>query len=238
MNSLRAVPGSSPRVRGKPGGLEVGDHGHGLIPARAGKTHHRDSIEWTRTAHPRACGENPGAALPGQALPGSSPRVRGKRALGHASPSTTRLIPARAGKTFPAQVGMTLWGAHPRACGENEYDQCTSAKDVGSSPRVRGKLGKGAGSRARSGLIPARAGKTPFPPPRCRGWWAHPRACGENLRLHEELVRAHGSSPRVRGKPLGHHRAHERRRLIPARAGKTGSSELSVGDRVLVGGCG
>ena len=50
--------GSSPRVRGKPGGAPAGGSAPGLIPARAGKTCASPRSSRTPTAHPRACGEN------------------------------------------------------------------------------------------------------------------------------------------------------------------------------------
>ena len=52
------VGGSSPRVRGKPDPRRYQRHRRGLIPARAGKTAERSPRDWTRGAHPRACGEN------------------------------------------------------------------------------------------------------------------------------------------------------------------------------------
>ena len=79
-----------------------------------------------------------------------------------------------------------------------------------------------------AGLIPARAGKTGPPSPPTRPAKAHPRACGENRGVGRGLRCPLGSSPRVRGKPLGHHRAHERRRLIPARAGKTAAPSITT----------
>ena len=50
---------------------------------------------------------------------------------------------------------------------------------------------------------------------------AHPRACGENTNTCFSLLQTQGSSPRVRGKLLSFHLSPSKRRLIPARAGKT-----------------
>ena len=92
---------------------------------------------------------------------------------------------------------------------------------AGSSPRVRGKrAGDGAQPHVR-GLIPARAGKTPLEYQRFRVGTAHPRACGENVRVPHYAQARGGSSPRVRGK---HHVRGAQRApqgLIPACAGKT-----------------
>ena len=67
---------------------------------------------------------------------------------------------------------------------------------------------------------------------------AHPRVGGENVADVRVARSAEGSSPRGRGKPKASNHDRTNNRLIPAWAGKTGSSELSVGDRVLSGGCG
>ena len=70
--------GSSPRGRGKPGGVMFDRWCLGLIPARAGKTVCSRSLALTPAAHPRAGGENEmGNTLAGWVM-GSSPRGRGK----------------------------------------------------------------------------------------------------------------------------------------------------------------
>ena len=53
-----AAAGSSPRGRGKRLGEDVGAGAVRLIPARAGKTSSRRGYAMSRTAHPRAGGEN------------------------------------------------------------------------------------------------------------------------------------------------------------------------------------
>ena len=174
-------------------------------------------------AHPRACGENVVHGDDPGLQGGSSPRVRGKHGEGTGTDCHERLIPARAGKTPSTPHSSTRGWAHPRACGENPRRVPERIARQGSSPRVRGKPPPGLAGRTRCGLIPARAGKThrvpgdqPTPP-------AHPRACGENGSPREEAVLRTGSSPRVRGKPRTNRDADLPRRLIPARAGKTGT---------------
>ena len=72
-----------------------------------------------------------------------------------------------------------------------------------------------------TGLIPARAGKTPAR----RGWLhpdgAHPRAGGENRDLNAICPVLEGSSPRGRGKRWSSRGGPPGGGLIPARAGKT-----------------
>ena len=216
----REGPGSSPRIRGKPRRTGVGRphtglipahagkqeddlhelQGQGLIPAHAGKTSAASLALMSAWAHPGACGENGLRHDHHAQHEGSSPRVRGK---------LQELDPGRARRgLIPACAGKTTGGGGPRPRG-------------GSSPRVRGKPIGSTGQRSLNGLIPACAGKTD------RLHWttlprrAHPRVCGENAMLRSRGGGPPGSSPRVRGKHGPHGLPARRRRLIPARAGKT-----------------
>ena len=152
---------------------------------------------------------------------GSSPRVRGKLDDDPPLGRAPGLIPARAGKTVAGILGSSGRTAHPRACGENTINQDLGESKSGSSPRVRGKLVPGPAKGSRTGLIPARAGKTVLLRPNRSGSGAHPRACGENALGFDEGGGHEGSSPRVRGKQRNHVTRDGGRRLIPARAGKT-----------------
>ncbi|EFW09832.1 hypothetical protein HMPREF9005_1191 [Actinomyces sp. oral taxon 178 str. F0338] len=111
--------GSSPRVRGKQCGHQVVGGGERLIPARAGKTCAICVVSRSRTAHPRACGENGLVHDLELEVRGSSPRVRGKRDHERRRVRARGLIPARAGKTSSSHMGASSASAHPRACGEN-----------------------------------------------------------------------------------------------------------------------
>ena len=154
------LSGSSPRVRGKQGGLDAGGRARGLIPACAGKTRLMGFQGLRRRAHPRVCGENlleRRGQLPRQ---GSSPRVRGKHRSGHQRHLGGGLIPACAGKTASHRASPGRRPAHPRVCGENESIGKLLFQGDGSSPRVRGKRDHGLLRRGPPGLIPACAGKT------------------------------------------------------------------------------
>ena len=236
-----SVAGSSPRVRGKRKVFEVARWVFRLIPARAGKTSNAAPNAHPTTAHPRACGENleasPGIVLLQGSSPrvrgklgggargppwgGSSPRVRGKPAGTAAHPDVDGLIPARAGKTSGAAPRNHRGTAHPRACGENWTIELNCARQIGSSPRVRGKHCQLTFGARVPRLIPARAGKTARSP---RSWIpspAHPRACGENRWCSLWVPPMRGSSPRVRGKRPRERVGPRHTGLIPARAGKT-----------------
>ena len=127
--------------------------------------------------------------------------MRGKRSLDIAIIIRQRLIPACAGKTPPPRLSGYWVGAHPRVCGENRPVNIRLVEQVGSSPRVRGKLLHGLDPQVEAGLIPACAGKTLRARRRSHALQAHPRVCGENFWVDT--------------------RGHQPIRLIPACAGKT-----------------
>ena len=261
---LRTLMNSAhPRACGENGHEEIMKiPGLWLIPARAGKTPTSSPRLSASPAHPRACGENRATQYRMRANAGSSPRVRGKRLASGDLRQVLRLIPACAGKTTARRKTRMIPGssprvrgkpppharpspsspAHPRVCGENAV-AAGGAHDVpGSSPRVRGKLVGHHPRRARPGLIPACAGKTPRRLLHHPAAPAHPRVCGENPSNPARKPCGGGSSPRVRGKPGGRawracrrggssprvrgkqparHRHEPVGGLIPACAGKT-----------------
>ncbi len=151
-------------------------------------------------AHPRVCGENLHCHYAPRTLAGSSPRVRGKLGACEFPVAVGGLIPACAGKTITASQLADRAGAHPRVCGENVACQVHFLRDVGSSPRVRGKPRYLCHDQRRDRLIPACAGKTWGSFSAARPSRAHPRVCGENPMSLGCLSLISGSSPRVRGK--------------------------------------
>ena len=172
-------------------------------------------------AHPRSRGENPALLAGRMKRAGSSPLARGKRPGREASHASIGLIPARAGKTALGACRSTPTRAHPRSRGENVLEEIGGDVERGSSPLARGKRGNGRSRRHRGRLIPARAGKTALMRTQGQNPAAHPRSRGENLSSAGVMRSASGSSPLARGKHAGHLRPARRRRLIPARAGKT-----------------
>ena len=221
LQNLPRAGGSSPRVRGKLYRLTTSSGTAGLIPACAGKTCSGTGSRPWSMAHPRVCGENGRRKRFRRRPRGSSPRVRGKRVRRHQIQPGLRLIPACAGKTRRRQGATRSSAAHPRVCGENLPDGTYRFRQLGSSPRVRGKLSEAQDLPKGSGLIPACAGKTSRPSSPTSRPWAHPRVCGENDSQPRWSRITSGSSPRVRGKRPPQAAEAVRHRLIPACAGKT-----------------
>ena len=117
--SAYVLPGSPPRMRGKPSELTSGEIIDRITPAHAGKTAVPDNRHKGVWDHPRACGENGMRKSPTLAKKGSPPRMRGKLP-GYARESPPPgITPAHAGKTLLGNLlGVSSWD-HPRACGEN-----------------------------------------------------------------------------------------------------------------------
>ena len=154
------VTGSPPRMRGKhTDAMALNIHDR-ITPAHAGKTQHCLICPFVSWDHPRACGENLSALFLMTACTGSPPRMRGKlyRAAGIAE--KYRITPAHAGKTLRRTVRRPFAKDHPRACGENFNTLRKTVTDVGSPPRMRGKLSFESALSEIVGITPAHAGKT------------------------------------------------------------------------------
>ena len=91
----------------------------------------------------------------------------------------------------------------------------------GSSPRVRGTPWHEWIPDGAVRFIPACAGNTLVVPMSGTVMAVHPRVCGEHPACPVVAIRRPGSSPRVRGTPIGISAAPERMRFIPACAGNT-----------------
>ena len=147
--------------------------------------------------------------------------MRGKPALHGTVKAAKRNIPAYAGKTDLAFMGIDYREEHPRVCGENTPPLAFGATPWGTSPRMRGKPSFVCCRRPWRRNIPAYAGKTSllcFPRLRLA---EHPRVCGENLLIVAVVLTGVGTSPRMRGKPLASPSVSIWSRNIPAYAGKT-----------------
>ena len=213
--------GSSPLTRGKPLiRVRLCSAGR-LIPAHAGKTLSMLIDAWSPQAHPRSRGENQACSSSASAVVGSSPLTRGKLALHDLVVDQTGLIPAHAGKTALAALGIAICRAHPRSRGENANFLGGVVSSPGSSPLTRGKRPRPRRSLWGPRLIPAHAGKTPRRRRPGTAPGAHPRSRGENFNRVRATHYTLGSSPLTRGKPRTSTVSPSAAGLIPAHAGKT-----------------
>ena len=167
-------------MRGKPRLERDDSRTRRIIPAHAGQTWVWIRFFQTTTDHPRACGANEQDTDSDPDRIGSSPRMRGKHLFDAFRVRGGRIIPAHAGQTMRcARLGRVMKD-HPRACGANA-SECSDPDCVGgSSPRMRGKPGRGRPIRARIRIIPAHAGQTSLLTVAVNPLPDHPRACGAN----------------------------------------------------------
>ena len=196
----RCLPRDHPRVCGEhQSGAPIQFVGLGIIPAYAGNTIIHNSYPLIHRDHPRVCGEHRYRTLDMEYNPGSSPRMRGTRLFHPPRRPPTGIIPAYAGNTWWAiSPAPTAWD-HPRVCGEHVGLVAHVCEYEGSSPRMRGTLGKIWVSFLHCGIIPAYAGNTPVIPRRLVGHRDHPRVCGEHRIERNGGNLILGSSPRMRG---------------------------------------
>ena len=151
--------GSSPQVRGRSRRPCPAYACRGLIPAGAGQITLEQIGTSGRTAHPRRCGADAVEAAAVQKAPGSSPQVRGRYLVCDFFNVVFGLIPAGAGQmACPAGRAPTAW-AHPRRCGADPVLIAFSSFVMGSSPQVRGRLGRVPAIFLGFRLIPAGAGQ-------------------------------------------------------------------------------
>ena len=134
--------GSSPRMRGTLPRDLLAPRRIRIIPAHAGNSWKRRSVNPSSTDHPRACGE--------------------LGLINNRLVSNERIIPAHAGNSS-AWLGCRFGSTdHPRACGELDSQPRLSTITPGSSPRMRGTRPLGFDLVERFRIIPAHAGNSPW----------------------------------------------------------------------------
>ena len=155
---LAGIP-PPPRMQGK-GNFHVVTHTKvGITPARAGKSCPPQAPTFTRQDHPRVCGEKFGAFRSNAEQPGSPPRMRGKALCGQLQQIANGITPAYAGKRSSEYLHTTMFGDHPRVCGEKKCRSLFLFIYRGSPPRMRGKGFTLKKTGCRHGITPAYAGK-------------------------------------------------------------------------------
>ena len=217
--------GSPPRVWGKHGQRRLWRLHARFTPTRVGKTGVDDDDDDLSTVHPHACGENSWRTSGGERANGSPPRVWGKQRTPLADGLVLRFTPTRVGKTCSHLWRVAVVAVHPHACGENRGGLLCYGEKSGSPPRVWGKRNERTQELYNERFTPTRVGKTgavsaarpPSP--------VHPHACGENRVVPAPGPQAHGSPPRVWGKPVGGAQGAVAQRFTPTRVGKTNPPE-------------
>ena len=195
-----------------------------IIPADAGSTTVQAPREQWGADHPRGCGEHTDMSLVINCMVGSSPRMRGALPSARLLKRPRRIIPADAGSTSALCRRPSPRADHPRGCGEHLVFIMVGHTSSGSSPRMRGAHHHGLSDVLSHGIIPADAGSTPLCLRFACAIEDHPRGCGEHAGLSVPAVRPYGSSPRMRGAPVGVLGDQPVGGIIPADAGSTVSA--------------
>ena len=134
------VHGSPPRVRGKVDAATLTLKARGITPACAGKRLLPCCFWRLHRDHPRVCGEKRTRQAVWTQCGGSPPRVRGKGCVIHFSCPPYGITPACAGKRAAAAPEASGHQDHPRVCGEKFDNPKIDNSQLGSPPRVRGKV--------------------------------------------------------------------------------------------------
>ena len=175
--------GSSPLARGLlPHVSRPREHAR-IIPARAGFTRRHLGINLAYEDHPRSRGVYSDQTAASGRGRGSSPLARGLHRPAGREGHPVRIIPARAGFTWPTSCCAPSPTDHPRSRGVYR-------------PRLRDR---GVGRR----IIPARAGFTVIATSYRRRCEDHPRSRGVYCHALEKNDVMPGSSPLARGLPVG-----------------------------------
>ena len=139
------VRGSSPLSRGIRLFCSLFGAAHGIIPALAGNTSHRQPVCQCNTDHPRSRGEyEPPTDLRAD-MYGSSPLSRGIHVATVVDFQAEGIIPALAGNTRVCSRVARKWWDHPRSRGEYRGWRHTPCTPAGSSPLSRGIRAHGTG---------------------------------------------------------------------------------------------
>ena len=236
--------GSSPLARGLLMLAMADENSFRIIPARAGFTSSRSSRRSSGRDHPRSRGVYLAQVRGVHVQGGSSPLARGLHCARRSSVATARIIPARAGFTPWRGPGRSRAADHPRSRGVYRAGSTPAARRPWIIPARAGFTGSQSRAAARrpdhprsrgvyrirprlhgreARIIPARAGFTCCSPLSRTRPADHPRSRGVYA-VHDVLARYYrGSSPLARGLPADLRVGAVAGRIIPARAGFTGS---------------
>ena len=174
-----------------------------IIPADAGSTITLIPGSTWGTDHPRRCGEHVSQGVERPRVWGSSPQMRGARCFVLYFEWFGGIIPADAGSTRRSGRHEDRPADHPRRCGERPGTPAQPWTVSGSSPQMRGAPLRAGCRRRQQRIIPADAGSTPTWAGSCPNGPDHPRRCGEHRIACFLHRRAAGSSPQMRGAPVG-----------------------------------
>ena len=134
--------GSSPRVWGQVGSIQICPAPNRIIPTRVGTSLPLQKLLYPSKDHPHACGDKFWVVAIVVNRLGSSPRVWGQVLLCKLVLYRFRIIPTRVGTSQKACICGIMKRDHPHACGDKLYHPLRTTHFLGSSPRVWGQACK------------------------------------------------------------------------------------------------
>ena len=213
--------GSSPLARGLLSLVSELPDRVRIIPARAGFTGGQYIVGLVGRDHPRSRGVYRCNRRKEASCTGSSPLARGLPVPDHLVQDQEGIIPARAGFTPGRESQTTVCADHPRSRGVYSKGYPARTRNAGSSPLARGLPAAGAARGHEGGIIPARAGFTPFTLTGFSTTTDHPRSRGVYPGTGRSRRGGRGSSPLARGLLVSLVSELPDAGIIPARAGFT-----------------
>ena len=171
--------------------------------------------------HPRVCGEKSWSPGILSTTMGSPPRMRGKELFKLQGGDCRGITPAYAGKSLSITKRNLINWDHPRVCGEKRTLPAAVVVQLGSPPRMRGKVPGHGFLRGDRGITPAYAGKSSYLLDYYGKSKDHPRVCGEKTTEPFADVASWGSPPRMRGKAFSEPNIWSLHGITPAYAGKS-----------------
>jgi len=212
--------GRSPRTRGRPKCCMCNMGDDGSIPAYAGETAKGRQEQKRIRVDPRVRGGDTKGPSTSHISPGRSPRTRGRLSYRARQRLTRGSIPAYAGETDGSTASIDGSKVDPRVRGGDGDEARTVMRDMGRSPRTRGRRKRRLPGLVSSRSIPAYAGETTPPWSRSCAIGVDPRVRGGDKNTSRPGNTSSGRSPRTRG----------RRRVIPWPRSLLGSIPAYAGE--------
>ena len=116
--TVTARLGSSPRVWGQVGSIQICPMLNRIIPTRVGTRVVKSCDTKTLQDHPHACGDKEQVLITQGACVGSSPRVWGQVDYRDVKTNSSGIIPTRVGTRVFANANFLACEDHPHACGD------------------------------------------------------------------------------------------------------------------------
>ena len=155
--------------------------------------------------------------------------MRGRAASRLRPGAAERITPAYAGKRTLRRCTTGFLRDHPRVCGEELSAIGGMYYELGSPPRMRGRVIRGLATRITSGITPAYAGKSYTRTCYAYNVRDHPRVCGEESSPTSSHRKDQGSPPRMRGRVYAERHKDHYTGITPAYAGKRLKKFHSIG---------